>query len=169
LPSLRHYRRADGRLAHWRGAVDPSSFKVANRDSRHGPIGAPVTVSTEPPISSASSSTLLNTSTTVILVNRMVCATRPPRVWSLRPYRSNKTPPPRKEPGEMPPAASGRRPGHGVCPAPVAPGSLAIRPFALPTSTYSDKIDAHWGRFIRTASQHCGGGDPRWCHGGAIA
>jgi hypothetical protein len=72
-----------------------------SRDFRYGPIVAPVTASTEPPILSASPAALLNTSTTVILVNPVVWVARCPRVWSLRPPCRSKTPPP-------PPAAPSR-------------------------------------------------------------
>ena len=53
---------------------------ILSRDLRYGPMAAPVAASTEPAVPSASSSTLPNTSTAVIPVNRRVCATRCLRV-----------------------------------------------------------------------------------------
>src|SRR5262245_32600712 len=52
----------------------PDLWGLLNRDFRYGPIAAPVTASTEPPVPSARSSTRPTTSTTVILPNAGACA-----------------------------------------------------------------------------------------------
>jgi hypothetical protein len=62
------------------GFMPNSTAPYLSRDLRYGPMAAPVAASTEPAVPSASSSTLPNTSTAVIPVNRRVCATRCLRV-----------------------------------------------------------------------------------------
>jgi|SRR5262249_12536312 len=95
-------------------AKPPDLWGLSNRDFRYGPIAAPVTASTEPPVPSARSSTRPKTSTTVILPNAGACAgPLLPRVCALpsccattpaprRPLLSSRTPVPDSGSGRVP-------------------------------------------------------------------
>ena len=148
-PSTRPSQRTYG-FSQKRSLLSGSLFYVPlpfNRDFRYGLIAAPVTASTEPPIPSASSSALPNTSTTVILVNP---AARCPRVWSLRPYRS-KTAPPR--PGTLfrvptllrPRAPRLATPDHP----PPPPGSILLLVSLPPCAVLSIRWGCHASRSMR--------------------